>query len=152
MVRNFTYILYCHLSLKNPNMLKWSNHPQTLWICVNVGPRIWSIPQLIQWSSIVRIIWHVEVIVTMEAQLWCNYGILILQSLTYLSLQVIPYVPSPFVSMFYVRLLEVNGSLSICHSILLPLKSTLLAILSSQVIYPFCCLEYLNIAATIKAV
>lgn len=81
-----------------------------------------------------RIIWHVEAIVTMVAQLWYNYGILILQSLIYLSLQVTLYVPSPFLSM-YVGLLEVNGGLTyLCHSTLLPLKSTLLAALSLQVI------------------
>ena len=126
------------IKVQNPNMLKLLNQTQTLYIFVNVGPRIWSIPQLIQWSSIVRIIWHVEAIVTMVAQLWYNYGILILQSLIYLSLQVTLYVPSPFVSM-YVWLLEVNGGLTyLCHSTLLPLKSTLLATLSLQVIYPFC--------------
>jgi hypothetical protein len=39
----------------------------------------------------------VEVTVIMVAQQWYNYGILNLQNLTYLSLQVILYVPSPFV-------------------------------------------------------
>lgn len=54
---------------------------------------------------------------------------------------------------FYARLLEVNRALTyICHSISLPLKSTLLATLSLQVIYPFCYMDSLQIAATVKTV
>jgi hypothetical protein len=42
---------------------------------------------------------------------------------------------------FYVRLLEVNRALTyFCHSILLPLKSTLLATLSLQVFFTLFCL------------
>ena len=59
---------------------------------VDSGHRIWSILQLIQWSSVVRIFWHVEVTVIMAALLWYNYGISSLQNPTYLSLPVILYV------------------------------------------------------------
>ena len=52
---------------------------------------------------------------------------------------------------FYVRLLEVNRALTyLFHSILLPLKPTLLGTLSLQVIYPSCCMESLAIAAAVK--
>lgn len=55
---------------------------------------------------------------------------------------------------FYVRLLEVNRALTyLGHSILLPLKSTLLATLSLQVIYlPFLLHGFPPIAAIAKTV
>lgn len=76
-----------------------------------------------------KIFWRVEATVIMVAQLWYNYGTLSLQNLTYLSLQVILYVSFLFYCL--AESLEVNRALThLNHSILLPLKSTLLATLS----------------------
>lgn len=114
--------------VQNPSMLKLLNQTLTMWICVSLDPRIWSIPRLIQWSSIARIIWHLY-----------NYGILIRQYVSYLSFSASDSVCTFSFCFYECMLLEVNGGLTyLCHSTLLPLKSTLLATLSLLVLYFFC--------------
>jgi hypothetical protein len=93
--------------VQNPSMLKLLNQTLTMWICVSLDPRIWSIPRLIQWSSIARIIWHLY-----------NYGILIRQYVSYLS-----FSASDSVCTF--SFCFNNGGLTyLCNSTLLLLKST----------------------------